>query len=122
MGYVVERRRREVINDGIETIAKIVPGTEKNKGAILQRTAQYIQELQDQISKFETERATYDVAINELSKRVDHSKESMKQAWQESNKWQQRCREGGLTFDDYDAPVPDFEGLGNTDLDGAIGS
>lgn len=122
MSYAVERRRREVINDGIETIAKIVPGTEKNKGAILQRTAQYIQELQEQVSKFETERATLDVSIKELSRRVDQSKESMKQAWQESNKWQQRCRDAGLTFDDYDGAVGDFDSLGNTDLDTGIGS
>ena len=87
-----------MINEGIENIAKIVPGTEKNKGAILQRTAQYIGELQDQIAKFPTERQTYDITIKELTKRIDQSKDSVKQAWQESNKWQQRCRDRRIVF------------------------
>ena len=98
-----------------------MPGTEKNKGAILQRTAQYIQGLQDQISKFETERQTLDTAIKELTKRLDSSRDSMKQAYQESNKWQQRCRDAGLSFEDYDGPGTDFDGLNTADLD-AIGS
>ena len=113
----VERRRREVINEGIENIAKIVPGTEKNKGAILGRTAQYIQELQDQVAKFPTERQTYDITIKELTKRIDQSKDSLKQAWTESNKWQQRCRDAGLQFDDYDGSAPDFDALGTDDLE-----
>ena len=117
----VERRRREVINEGIENIAKIVPGSEKNKGAILQRTAQYIQDLQDRISKFDTERQTLDVTIKELSKRIDLSREAMKQTMADANKWQQRCRDAGLSFDDYDGSSPDFDSLGAADLD-AIGS
>ena len=44
----VERRRREAINDGINEIAKLIPEGEKNKGRILQRAVQYIQELRDQ--------------------------------------------------------------------------
>ena len=118
--YQVERRRREVIHEGIENIAKLVPGTEKNKGAILGRTAQYVQELQEQVAKFPTERTTYDIAIKELTKRIDQSKDALKQAYAESNKWQQRCRDAGLQFDDYDGTSPDFDGLGTDDLD--IGS
>jgi hypothetical protein len=38
----VERRRRETINEGINEIAKIVPGCEKNKGSILARAVQFI--------------------------------------------------------------------------------
>ena len=117
----MERRRREVINEGIENIAKIVPGTEKNKGAILQRTAQYVQDLQDQIAKFDTERQTFDVTIKELSKRVDLSREAMKQSQNDANKWQQRCRDAGLSFDDYDGSGHDFDSLGTADLD-AIGT
>lgn len=43
----VERRRRETINDGINDLKKIVPGCEKNKGSILQRAVQYIQQLKE---------------------------------------------------------------------------
>ncbi|KIW20674.1 hypothetical protein PV08_01251 [Exophiala spinifera] len=106
----VERRRREVINEGIENIAKIVPCTEKNKGAILQRTHEYIIALQTKEAQFETERATFDVALKELTNRLDRMKESARAAWAESNKWQQRARDAGLHFDDYDeANLTGFE-------------
>ena len=91
-----------MINEGIETIAKIVPGVEKNKGAILQRTAQYIGELQGESQKFEQERATLDMAIKELTSRNERLKASVQQAWSDSKKWQKRCQEAGLQFDDYD--------------------
>ena len=91
-----------MINEGIETIAKIVPGTEKNKGAILQRTAQYIGELQEREAKFENERATFDIALKELTSRNERLKSSVQQSWQESKKWQKRCQDAGLQFDDYD--------------------
>lgn len=107
---LVERRRREVINEGIENIAKIVPCTEKNKGAILQRTHEYIINLQNKEAQFETERATFDVALKELTNRLDRMKESARAAWAESNKWQQRARDAGLHFDDYDeANLTGFE-------------
>jgi transcriptional regulator CBF1 len=98
----VERRRREVINEGIENIAKIIPGTEKNKGAILQRTYEYIQELINERNKWQDERATFDIALKELTSRLDRMKESARSAWAETNKWQSRCREAGLPFEDYD--------------------
>ena len=91
-----------MINEGIETIAKIVPGTEKNKGAILQRTAQYIGELKDTQLNFDKERATLDITIKELTLRNERLKASVQHAWQESKKWQRRCQEAGLQFDDYD--------------------
>ncbi|GAO50083.1 carbon-nitrogen hydrolase [Saitoella complicata NRRL Y-17804] len=42
----VERRRREMINDGINALASLVPRCEKNKGSILQRAVEHIKELQ----------------------------------------------------------------------------
>ncbi|KAK7894451.1 basic helix-loop-helix protein [Exophiala xenobiotica] len=102
MSGMVERRRREVINEGIENIAKIVPCSEKNKGAILQRTHQYILEMQAEKAQFQTERATFEIALRELTNRLDRMKESARTAWAESNKWQQRCRDAGLHFDDFD--------------------
>ncbi|KAL8866006.1 MAG: hypothetical protein Q9174_006558, partial [Haloplaca sp. 1 TL-2023] len=44
----VERRRRETINEGINELAKIVPGCEKNKGSILQRAVEYIASLKSE--------------------------------------------------------------------------
>lgn len=46
-GGVVERRRRETINEGINELAKIVPGCEKNKGSILQRAVSFITQLRE---------------------------------------------------------------------------
>ncbi|KAJ3255043.1 hypothetical protein HK103_006663 [Boothiomyces macroporosus] len=46
----VERRRRENINAGIQELAELIPGQEKNKGRILQRAVQYIHELKQQDS------------------------------------------------------------------------
>ncbi|KAI9221274.1 hypothetical protein BC828DRAFT_335476, partial [Blastocladiella britannica] len=44
----VERRRREVINTGISELAKIVPNcSDRNKGGILHRAVQYIQQLKE---------------------------------------------------------------------------
>lgn len=118
--FLVERRRREVINEGIENIAKIVPGTEKNKGAILQRTYEFIQELLNEKQKWQDERATCDIALKELTNRLDRMKESARTAWAETSKWQSRCREGGLPFDDYDdGGLP---GLDEDDVGANIGS
>ena len=109
----VERRRRETINEGINEIAKIVPGCEKNKGSILQRAVSYITELTTKERSWNTERATIDVAIKELSERNNKMKASAEQAWAESNKWQKRCHDAGLHFDDFDLDIGgDDDGLG----------
>ncbi|CAJ0921342.1 6551_t:CDS:2 [Entrophospora sp. SA101] len=66
----VERRRRDTINAGISELAKIVPGCEKNKGSILNRSVQYIQQLKENentnIEKWELEKLLTDQAIQEL--------------------------------------------------------
>ncbi|ERF68344.1 hypothetical protein EPUS_06759 [Endocarpon pusillum Z07020] len=110
----VERRRRETINEGINEIAKIVPNCEKNKGSILQRAVSYITELTTKERSWNNERATIDVAIKELSERNNKMKANVEQAWAQSNKWQKRCRDAGLHFDDYDLDIggDDDDGLG----------
>ncbi|KAL0081891.1 hypothetical protein J3Q64DRAFT_1753931 [Phycomyces blakesleeanus] len=71
----VERRRRETINDGINEIARIVPGCEKNKGSILQRAAAYIRQLKENeastLEKWTLEKLLTDQAINELNRQVE---------------------------------------------------
>ena len=60
---IVERRRRETINEGINELSKVVPGNDKNKGAILQSALNYIGELLSRERARETERMTIDSAI-----------------------------------------------------------
>jgi mannitol-specific phosphotransferase system IIBC component len=71
----VERRRRETINDGINEIARIVPGCEKNKGSILQRAAVYIRQLREAeaatVEKWTLEKLLTDQAISELNRQVE---------------------------------------------------
>lgn len=73
----VERRRRETINEGINELAKIVPGCEKNKGSILARAVQYIQKLQDDatsnIDKWTFEKLVTEQAIGDLSGKLDRA-------------------------------------------------
>ena len=60
----MERRRRETINEGINELAKVIPGTDKNKGAILQSAVGYIAELLNKQHSWENERATLDLSFN----------------------------------------------------------
>ena len=70
----VERRRRETIHEGINELAKIVPGCEKNKGSILQRAVQFIGKLQDDatanIDKWTFEKLVTEQAIQDLSTKL----------------------------------------------------
>jgi hypothetical protein len=74
----VERRRRETINEGINELAKIVPGCEKNKGSILQRAVTFISQLKDNeqqnIEKWTLEKLLTEQAITELSQSNDKLK------------------------------------------------
>ena len=73
------------------------------------------------VHSWENERATYDIAIKELSHRNDKMKESAEQAWMEAAKWQKRCREARLQFDDYDdGAIPDL-GADDDDDDNVLG-
>ncbi|KAM0751516.1 hypothetical protein T439DRAFT_324700 [Meredithblackwellia eburnea MCA 4105] len=71
----VERRRRETINDGINDLKKIVPGCEKNKGSILQRAVQYIQQMKEDearnIEKWTLEKLLMDQSMGDLRDEVE---------------------------------------------------
>jgi len=112
----VERRRRETINEGINELAKVIPGSDKNKGAILQSAVSYIADLLNKQHSWENERATLDIAIKELATRNDKMRESMEQAWAESAKWQKRCRDARLPYEDYDEGA--LQDLVRDDVDG----
>ncbi|KAK3066326.1 hypothetical protein LTS18_001815 [Coniosporium uncinatum] len=109
----VERRRRETINEGINELAKIVPGCEKNKGSILQRAVQFITQLKENesqnIEKWTLEKLLTEQAINELSSSVDKHRQECSRAWEEVEKWKNKAErmqraldEAGVTVEGVD--------------------
>ncbi|KAK3375092.1 hypothetical protein B0H63DRAFT_452907 [Podospora didyma] len=83
----VERRRRETINEGINELAKIVPGCEKNKGSILQRAVAFITQLKENetqnIEKWTLEKLLTEQAIAELSQSNDKLKQECDRLYSE---------------------------------------
>lgn len=96
----VERRRRETINEGINELAKIVPGCEKNKGSILQRAVSFITQLKENedqnIEKWTLEKLLTEQAIAELSASNDKLKAECERAWREVETWKTTCQSAGL--------------------------
>jgi primosomal protein N'' len=75
----VERRRREVINTGIAELSKIVPNcSDRNKGGILHRAVQYIQQLKEaeqrNAERWTLDKMLADQAINDLTGYVEYLK------------------------------------------------
>ena len=97
----VERRRRETINEGINEIAKIVPGCEKNKGSILARAVQFITQLKDNetqnIEKWTLEKLLTEQAISELTRSCDKLKNECQRAWSECEQWKKAAQKAGVT-------------------------
>ncbi|KAF1961173.1 hypothetical protein CC80DRAFT_513142 [Byssothecium circinans] len=100
----VERRRRETINEGINELAKIVPGCEKNKGSILQRAVQFITQLkeneQQNIEKWTLEKLLTEQAITELSASCDKFKGDCQRAWDECAIYKRACENAGIVPDE----------------------
>ncbi|KAI1818773.1 hypothetical protein GGS20DRAFT_581163 [Poronia punctata] len=96
----VERRRRETINEGINELAKIVPGCEKNKGSILQRAVLYITQLRENeaqnIEKWTLEKLLTEQAIQELSTSNDKLKSECERAYRELTIWKNLATSAGL--------------------------
>ncbi|KAK4236397.1 hypothetical protein C8A03DRAFT_35703 [Achaetomium macrosporum] len=96
----VERRRRETINEGINELAKIVPGCEKNKGSILQRAVAFITQLkeneQQNIEKWTLEKLLTEQAIAELSSSNDKLKQECERLYRELDTWKQIAQSAGL--------------------------
>ena len=97
---LVERRRRETINEGINELAKIVPGCDKNKGAILQRGVQYISQLKENeirnIEKWNLEKMLTDQAIAALTTSVDGLKEELARSKREAERWKTKAEAAGI--------------------------
>ncbi|KAI9255659.1 hypothetical protein BDA99DRAFT_517328 [Phascolomyces articulosus] len=90
----VERRRRETINEGINEIAKMIPGNEKNKGQILHRAAVYIRTLKEQqaeqLEKWTLEKLITEQAVNELGRQVETLKAELDQSQKENEELKRR--------------------------------
>lgn len=99
----VERRRRETINEGINELAKIVPGCEKNKGSILQRSVSFITQLKDNetqnIEKWTLEKLLTEQAIAELSQSNDKLKTECERLYGELESWKRIAQAAGLSPD-----------------------
>ena len=99
----MERRRRETINEGINELAKIVPGCDKNKGAILQRGVQYITQLKENettnIEKWTLEKMLTDQAIAELTSSVDKLRDELNKTRREAERWKARSEAAGVDVD-----------------------
>ncbi|KAJ1719199.1 basic helix-loop-helix protein [Coemansia erecta] len=78
----VERRRREVINQGIDRLALLIPGVEKNKGKVIAQAVEYIHILktteEKNIEKWTIEKLLADQAISELTAQVEALKNENK--------------------------------------------
>lgn len=97
---LVERRRRETINEGINELAKIVPGCEKNKGSILQRAVQFITQLKENesqnIEKWTLEKLLTEQAIAELSSSCDKLKAEVTRNYKEVEAWKRCAQRAGV--------------------------
>jgi len=96
----VERRRRETINEGINELAKIVPGCEKNKGSILQRAVTFITQLKENesqnIEKWTLEKLLTEQAIAELSQSNDKLKLECEKLFRQMEAWKKVAQDAGL--------------------------
>ncbi|CAN8097418.1 unnamed protein product [Discula destructiva] len=102
----VERRRRETINEGINELAKIVPGCEKNKGSILANAVRYITKLkedeQQAVEKWTLEKLLTEQAISELSSSNDKLKEELDRTYRDLEAWKRVAQENGLGIEQED--------------------
>ncbi|KAF2767508.1 hypothetical protein EJ03DRAFT_275936 [Teratosphaeria nubilosa] len=109
----VERRRRETINEGINELAKIVPGCEKNKGSILARAVQFITQLKENetqnIEKWTLEKLLTEQAIAELSSSCDKLKAECHRAWTECEAWKKAAQKAGVTIEDEKPQAEDAD-------------
>jgi cysteinyl-tRNA synthetase len=100
MNDTVERRRRETINEGINELAKIVPGCEKNKGSILQKAVQFIQTLKanetSNIEKWTLEKLLTEQAIGELSVSNEKLKSECARLYEQIDEYRRVLQEHGI--------------------------
>ena len=71
---LVEKRRRQEIADGIKELSDLMPCSEKKKGAIIHKAANYIRELKAlnkaNLEKWEIQKLIYEQAIEHLQNQI----------------------------------------------------
>lgn len=97
----VERRRRETINDGINTLAELIATSEKNKGQILKNAIEFIKQLKEQ-DEARTQKAAMDKfslmnQVTETSAQNNRLKIELQRAWREAETWKGKCEQRGDT-------------------------
>ncbi|AOW04563.1 uncharacterized protein YALI1_D31672g [Yarrowia lipolytica] len=93
----VERRRRETINDGINTLAELIATSEKNKGQILKNAIEFIKQLKEQ-DDARTQKAAMDKfslmnQVTETSAQNNRLKIELQRAWREAETWKGKYQE-----------------------------
>lgn len=87
----VERRRRELINQGIKELAALIPTNDTNKAQILQRAVEYIKRLKENennnIEKWTLEKLLTEQAMAELSASNEKLKQELERAYREIEQW-----------------------------------
>ena len=134
---LVERRRRETINEGINELAQIVPSCDKNKGAILQAAIQHINTLKTELvqksAALQQASMVHEQALNEISTSNEKYKEELRKAWSRNVYLDTVLKSHGVIVDEeagrdgnmVPSNVPSMaesrhvEGSGATGMDGA---
>lgn len=93
----VERRRRETINEGINTLAELIATSEKNKGQILKNAIEFIRQLKEQDDS-RTQKAAMDKfslmnQVTETSAQNNRLKIELQRAWREAETWKGKFQE-----------------------------
>ena len=135
---LVERRRRETINEGINELAQIVPSCDKNKGAILQAAIQHINTLKSELvqksAALQQAGMVHEQAISDVVTSNEKYKEELRKAWSRNVYLDTMLKNNGIVVDQEAGRdgnmVPSnarnsmveprrVEGSGATGLDGA---
>ncbi|KAL1413182.1 basic helix-loop-helix protein [Vanrija albida] len=91
----VERRRRENINDGINEIARLVPGgSEKmGKGMLLRRAADYLSDITSKLGRFDEELASKEREKQTIQSELVHSQARLAEEHARSMRFETSWRE-----------------------------
>ncbi|WOO76861.1 Psilocybin cluster transcription regulator [Vanrija pseudolonga] len=91
----VERRRRENINDGINEIARLVPGgSEKmGKGMLLRRAADYLGDIANKMGRFDEELTSKDREKQTIQSELVHSQARLAEEHARSMRFETSWRE-----------------------------
>ncbi|KAJ1551208.1 basic helix-loop-helix protein, partial [Nowakowskiella sp. JEL0078] len=108
----IERRRRDLINEGINELSKLIPNQEKNKGRIIMRAVEYILDLQteraDHLEKCNFEKmisadtiAHLHASMEYFKKNNEQTKEQLRKVTEEYEKDRERLKSLQSQLDIY---------------------